>query len=31
MAAWCDERISPDQAARLIFVNEAVRDLMELR
>jgi hypothetical protein len=32
MAAWCDERnISPDQAARLIFVNEAVRHLMELR
>ena len=31
-AAWCDERnISPDQAARLIFVNEAVRDLLESR
>ena len=29
-AAWCDERnISPDQVARLIFVNEAVRDLLE--
>ena len=31
-AAWCDERnISPDQVARLIFVNEAVRDLLESR
>ena len=31
-AAWCDERnISPDQAARLIFVNEAVQDLLESR
>ena len=31
-AAWCDERnISPDQAARLIFVNETVRDLLESR
>jgi hypothetical protein len=27
-AAWCKERnVSPDQAARLIFVNEAARDL----
>ena len=27
-AAWCRERnVSPDQAARLIFANEAVRDL----
>jgi hypothetical protein len=27
-AAWCRERnISPDQAGRLIFANEAVRDL----
>jgi hypothetical protein len=26
-AAWCKERnVSPDQVARLIFVNEAVRD-----
>jgi len=31
-AAWCDERnISPDQVARLIFVNEAVQDLLESR
>ena len=31
-AAWCDERnISPDQVARLIFVNEAARDLLESR
>jgi hypothetical protein len=31
-AAWCDERnISPDQVARLIFVNEAVRDQLESR
>jgi hypothetical protein len=31
-AAWCDERnISPDRVARLIFVNEAVRDLLESR
>ena len=31
-AAWCDDRnISPDQAAGLIFVNEAVRDLLESR
>jgi len=29
-AAWCAERnISPDRVARLIFVNEAVRDLLE--
>jgi hypothetical protein len=28
-AAWCDERnISPDRVARLIFVNEDVRDLL---
>ena len=27
-AAWCKERnVSPDQAARLIFANEAVQDL----
>jgi hypothetical protein len=27
-AAWCKERnVSPDQAARLILVNEATRDL----
>ena len=27
-AAWCRERnLSPDQAARLIFANEAARDL----
>jgi hypothetical protein len=32
IATWCDERnISPDQVARLIFVNEAVRDLLESR
>jgi hypothetical protein len=31
-ATWCDERnISPDQVARLIFVNEAVQDLLESR
>jgi hypothetical protein len=31
-AAWCDERnISPDQVARLTFVNEAVRDRLESR
>jgi hypothetical protein len=31
-AAWCDERnISLDQVARLIFVNEAVRDQLESR
>ena len=31
-AAWCDERnISPDQVARLTFVNEAVRDQLESR
>jgi hypothetical protein len=31
-AAWCNERnISPDQVARLTFVNEAVRDLLESR
>ena len=31
-AAWCKERnVSPDQVARLIFVNEAVRDLLESR
>jgi hypothetical protein len=30
--AWCNERnISPDQVARLTFVNEAVRDLLESR
>jgi hypothetical protein len=27
-SAWCKERnVSPDQAARLIFANEAVQDL----
>jgi hypothetical protein len=31
-AAWCDERnISPDQLARLTFVNEALRDQLESR
>jgi hypothetical protein len=31
-AAWCDERnISPDQVARLTFVNEAVRNRLESR
>jgi hypothetical protein len=31
-ATWCDERnISPDQVARLLFVNEAVQDLLESR
>jgi hypothetical protein len=31
-AAWCDERnISPDQVARLTFVNEALRDQLESR
>ena len=31
-AAWCNERnISPDQVARLIFVNEAARGLLESR
>ena len=31
-AAWCDERnISPNQVARLIFVNEAAQDLLESR
>jgi hypothetical protein len=31
-AAWCKERnVSPDQVARLIFVNEAVQDLLESR
>ncbi len=31
-AAWCRERnVSPDQAARLIFANEAARDLSARR
>jgi hypothetical protein len=31
-AAWCEERnVSPDQVARLTFVNEAVRDQLESR
>jgi hypothetical protein len=31
-SAWCKERmVSPDQAARLTFVNEAARDLAAQR
>ena len=31
-AAWCKERnVSPDKVARLTFVNEAVKDLMQSR